>query len=209
MTKNEVNINELIQEKYIVPKSVFDRGRTKTTHFLLNTVFSNSTLTTTEYFVNAFLDDAEYTHSIDTPIFVLFKIKDNDSTWAKIHIRLRLKPEYVLEYFCGTQDGRNLLMMIFQIPTKWKAEYINFKAGKYYKFSDEYKKLFSRYTTNEKAQPVESTIWRVIHKSDELRKELVAFFGDDVVFEEEDELWGIAEPKFEVYRYGHEEAKKR
>lgn len=201
MTKNEVNISQLIEEHYIVPKSVFDRGRTKTTHFMLNSVFPNSTLTTTEYFVNAFLDDGEYKHTIERPIFVLFKIKDGDTTWTKLHQRLRTKSEYVLEYSCGTQNGRNLLMMVFQVPDKWKFEYTTFLLGKYSKFSNEYKKLFGRYTTNEKAQPIESTIWRVIHKNEDLRKELIAYFGDDVVFDDEDELWGIAEPKFEVYRW--------
>lgn len=209
MTKNDVDIKKLMVEDYIIPESEFDRKRTKTSHFLLNTVFPNSTLTATEYFVNAFIDDAEFKHFIARPIFLLFKVKEKDLKWEAIAQRLRAKSEYVLEYFVGTQNNKNLIVMIFQVPEKYINEYVNFRTGAYSKFSDTYKKLFPRYTHNEKAQPVESTIWRVIHKSDILKKELEKYWnisatskiGEPVVFQPEDELWGIPEPKFEIYRH--------
>jgi hypothetical protein len=121
--------------------------------------------------------------------------------------RLRTKGEYILEYFCGIQDGKHLIMMVFRIPDKYINDYINFLDGKYSKFSDDYKKLFPQHTYNERAQPIESTIWRVIHKSESLKKELERFFTinpggkNPTVFGPDDELWGIPEPKFEVYRY--------
>jgi hypothetical protein len=142
MTKNEVNINELIEEKYVVPESVWDRKRTKTSHFMLNSVFPNSSLMATDYFVNAFLDDYEFHHKIARALFLLFKVNTKDGKWQTIHGRLRTKAEYVLEYYCGKQDGKNLLMLVFQVPTRYAKDYINFKIGKYSKFSPEYKKLF-------------------------------------------------------------------
>jgi hypothetical protein len=202
MTKNQVDINKLIEESYKVPESVFDRKRTKTSHFMLNTIFpGTSTLMGTEYFVNAFLDDKGFEHHLTRPLFILFKVGNNDNRWNTLAQRLRVKPEYVLEYLCGVQNGKNLLMMVFQVPEKFTREYLLFKEGKYSKFGDDYKKLFLRYTYNDKAQPVESIIWRVLYKSEELRKELIRYFGDDVEFDPEDELWGIPEPKYEIYRY--------
>lgn len=208
MTKNEVNIESIIQEDYVAPESEFDRKRTKTSHFMLNTVFPNSSLMATEFFVNAFLEDDEFKHSILRPLFLLFKVRQ-ENKWTTIAQRLRAKNEYVLEYYCGKQDGKDLIMMVFQVPDRYAKEYLNFKAGKYSQFSDEYKKLFNRYTHNDRAQPVESTVWRVIHKSPELKRELEAYFevpetrkiGKPVKFNDDDELWGIPEPKFEFYRF--------
>lgn len=201
MIKNEVNINEQVVVDYVIPESVFDKKRTKTSHFLLNTVFANTSIMTTEYFVNAFLDDMDFKHRIARPLFVLFKMKPKDNRWNLLHTRLRAKSEYILEYFVGTQNGYNLIMFVFQVPEKLGKEYIFFKAGKYSQFSEAYKKTFARYTHNDKAQPVESTIYRVLYKSKELKKELETYFGDSVKFEPEDELWGMPENKYEVYRY--------
>lgn len=209
MTKNDVNINNIVAESYVVPESVFDKKRTKTSHFMINALFPNNTVTSTEYFVNAFLDDEEFKHHLVRPIFLLFKVKGKDLRWMNIAQRLRARSEYILEYFVGTQDGRNLIMMVFQVPDKFAKDYLNFKEGKYSKFSDAYKKLFGRYTHNERAQPIESTIWRVIHKSPELKKELEKYWnftstskiGEPLIFGEDDELWGMPEDKYEIYRH--------
>ena len=205
MTKNDVNVKEMLEEKYVVPESIFDRNRTKTSHFMLNTIFPKSSLILTEYFVNAFLDDHEYKHNLVRPLFVLFRMNQKDAKWDAIVERLRLKKEYVLEYFCGSEKSKNLLMMVFQIPQSYAKDYILFKTGKYSQFTAEYKKLFNRYTHNERLQPVESTIWRVLHKSPELKKELIAFFEVDntrpLDLSPEDEFWGKPELPYEVYRY--------
>jgi hypothetical protein len=206
MTKNQVDIEKIIEENYIVPESVFDGKMTKTSHFMLNALFpKTSTLTSTEYFINAFLHDEGFgSHMLPRPVFILFKVKPKDNKWTIIASKLRNKEEFLIEYFCGTQNGSNLIMMVFQVPDKWAKEYINFKAGKYSKFSEEYKKLFNRYTHDEKAQPIESIIWRVVHKAPELRKQLQDWIGrspNDYVFTEEDELWGIPTPKYEHYRH--------
>jgi hypothetical protein len=207
MTKNKVNIEGVLKEDYKVPESVFDRKKTKTSHFMMPAVFPNNSLMGTEYFVNAFLDDYGFGHTLDRVIFVLFKTDVKNQKWQMLTQRLRTKGEYILEYFCGIQDGKHLIMMVFRIPDKYINDYINFLDGKYSKFSDDYKKLFPQHTYNERAQPIESTIWRVIHKSESLKKELERFFTinpggkNPTVFGPDDELWGIPEPKFEVYRY--------
>jgi hypothetical protein len=207
MTKNEVNIEEMLREDYKVPESVFDRKRTKTSHFMMPSIFPSNSILGTEYFVNAFVDDGGYEHRLDRVIFVLFKTDARDPKWQMLNQRLRAKTEYILEYFCGLQDGKHLIMMVFRIPEKFINDYINFLDGKYSKFSEEYKKLFPRHAYNERNQPIESTIWRVIHKSEDLKKELEKFFTVDTKgthqtkFGPDDELWGIPEPKYEVYRY--------
>jgi hypothetical protein len=207
MTKNKVNIEEALIEDYKVPESVFDRKRTKTSHFLMPSVFPNNSLMGTEYFVNAFIDDGGFRHTLDRVIFVLFKTDVKNQKWGMLAQRLRSKAEYLLEYFCGIQDNKHLIMMVFKIPEKFINDYVHFLDGKYSRFSEEYKKLFPKHAYNEKAQPIESTIWRVIHKSEELKRELERFFtvnpngSHPTTFGPNDELWGIPEPKFEVYRH--------
>ncbi|HEY9485747.1 MAG TPA: hypothetical protein VIQ04_03820 [Nitrososphaeraceae archaeon] len=209
MTKNDVNIDEIITEDFVSLQSVFDRKRTKTSHFMLNSIFPNTSVTTTEYFVNAFLDDADFKHKIVRPIFVVFNIRKDDTKWQTIIQRLRAKKEYVLEYFAGIKDGKNIIIVVFQVPSRFSKDYLYFKAGKYSKFSEEYKKLFPQYSQNSKAQPVESNVWRVINKSDSLKKELEKYFniestkkiGKSLIFNNNDELWGLPELKYEIYRY--------
>src|ERR1700749_303966 len=176
MTKNRVNIEEIIQEDYKVPESAFDKKRTKTTLFMLQTIFPNNSLMATEYFVNAFIYDAKFRNAFIRPIFILFKVDLINPKWTMLSQKLKSKPEFVMQYFCGVQDGKYLIMMVFKIPDKYAAEDENFIGGKYSKFSDGYKKLFPKYTHNERAQPTESVIWRVLNKSEELKKELEAYF---------------------------------
>lgn len=203
MTKNDQDISKLLEEDYVVPESVWDKKRTKTSHFMLNTIFHNSTLTNTEYFVNAFLNDGDFPNRFNRSLFLLFRVSPKDNKWDTIVPRLRAKGEYLMEYFCGVQGGKHLIMMVFQVPEKYARDYLNFKLGKYSSFSNDYKKLFNRYTHNERAQPVESIVWRVIYKTADLKKELEAWFSvtDVFKFEPEDELWGKPEDKYEVYRY--------
>jgi hypothetical protein len=159
----------------------------------------------TEYFVNAFLDDEEFEHRLMRPLFLVFKVLPKDNKWATIAPRLRAKSEYLMEYFAGVQDAKHLTVMVFQVPDKYAKDYLNFKQGKYSHFSPEYKKLFNRYAANDKAQPVESKIWQVIHKSKELKKEMENYFtvrpDKPTVLDPEDELWGIPEPKYEHFRH--------
>jgi hypothetical protein len=209
MIKNDIDINKLIDIDYKVPESVFDKKRTKTTHFMLNAIFPKSSLTATEYFVNAFIGDGEYVNTVPFPIFVLFKVKRGDNKWDLLINRLRQKSEYRYEYICGREGDYLLRMVVFQTPQIYANDYVRFKQGKYSQFSKEYKKTFMKYTNNDKAQAVESTVWRVIHKSDSLKKELEKFFnvpltskvGKPFEFGADDELWGIPENEYEIYRY--------
>jgi len=207
MTKNEVNIEELLRQDYKVPESVFDRKRTKTTHFLLPTVFPNSSLTGSEFFVNAFVDDNGFKHTLDRVLFCLFKVDVRNPKWVSLSQKLKAKGEFLLDYFCGIQDGRHLIMMIFKIPDKHLNEYILFLEGKYSKFSEDYKKLFPRKVYNENGATIDSTIWSVLYKTPELKEKLESFFtinpngANPTRFDPDDELWGIPEPKFEVYRH--------
>lgn len=207
MTKNNVNIDDVLRENYVVPESVFDNRRTKTSHFMLNTLFPpKASIMSIDYFVNAFLDDEGYPHQFIRPIFLLFKVPKADTKWSgMIAPRMRQKSEYVMEYLCGVDsEGAKLIMMVFRVPLKWAKEYIHFKSGKYSSFSDEYKSLFNRYAHDEKAQPIESVIWQAMNKSEKLRDKLQDWIGrdsDDYVFTEEDELWGIPTPLFEHYRH--------
>jgi hypothetical protein len=199
MTRNEVNIDEYIREDYKVPESVFDKKKTKTTLFMLQTIFPNNSLVASEYFVNAFIDDTKFKHDLKRCIFVLFKVEPKNPRWLLFANKVKSKLEFILEYFVGMQDGRHLMMMVFKVPERYTNEYDLFIEGRYSKFSEEYKKLFPQRTFNEKAQPGESIIWQALYKSEELRKKFETYFN--VEFDPEDELWGKPEPKFEVYRY--------
>lgn len=214
MTNNKIDINNLIKENYNIPESIFDTKRTKTSHFMLQSIFSNSSISGTEFFVNAFLKDDNYNVNFPRPIFILFKVKSfKDPKWNFLLDKLRSKPEYMLEYFCGVKDNYNLIMIVFQVPDKYAKDYLLFKAGKYSKFSEGYKKLFSQYNYDEKGVPQESIIWKVVTKHSSLKKELEKFFtvhpARPFKFSKEDELWGIPEPTYEYYRYNKKECKKK
>lgn len=207
MTQNDINIDELIQDNYIVPESIFDRKRTKTSHFVIPAIFSNNSIMSTEYFVNAFLDDENFTHNIKRAVFVLFQAKDNDNKWDLLFQKMKLKKEYVLDYITGTKNDYNLIMIVFQVPEIYSKDFINFKNGRYSHFSEEYKKFFPRYMANNRAQPTESALWKIINKSEDLKQELIRYFTVDkkrpFSFSPTDEIWGIPERKFEVYNYGN------
>src|ERR1044072_5448465 len=112
MTRNGVNVEDIIKEDFIAPESVFDLKRTKTTLFMLPAIFPNNSLVSSEYFVNAFIDDTKFKHLLSGVIFVLFKAEPKNYKWQTLAQKLRGRVEFVLEYFCGMQDGKHLVMMV-------------------------------------------------------------------------------------------------
>lgn len=200
MKKNEVNIEQKLLEKFKLPESRYDGKLTKTSQFMLNSISLNIlNKHINKYFENAFLGDREFQHSIDRPIFVLFKSDKNDKDWIRVFDVMCSKKEYVLDYYCGQNpEGQDLTMIVYQVPEEFSEDYYNFKKGKYSKFSENYKRKFNEKVINTQGREVESIIWGIIHKSPKMVKEVEEEF--DVKFEEDDEIWERPRRFREYYR---------
>jgi hypothetical protein len=76
MNRNEINIDEVLNEPYVVRDGAFDGKWTKTTQFLNPLIDLNlRNRIIMNYFVNMFLDDHAVEHNYVRPIFVLFRTK--------------------------------------------------------------------------------------------------------------------------------------
>lgn len=205
MTRNDEIIDKNLEEAYEIPESKYDGKYTKTSQFLLPAISLNiRNIHVSKFFVNAFLGDAEYKTTVQRPVFTLFSIKEYDAEWKAVYNGLKKKEEYVTDYDCGTKNGNNLLMVVFQVPNKYANEYFNFKLGRYSKFSDEYKALFPERIKDQHGNEKESITWGAMHLSERLRTEMNNKFKnnpfDKDLLKEGDEIWEMPRAFREYYR---------
>lgn len=212
----------LIKENYKSKDSVYNGRYTKTALFLLPMLeLSLRHNLVNRYLVNAYLDDKGLEHDYKRPIFLLFKVKSfMEKDWMDFSNYLRESTMLVYDYDLGVQDGHNLVMKVFETPTKWKEDYYHFKAGRYSKFSSAYKVLFPKETLDEKKQKTESLMWGVINKSP-YRKDFIANHfcvkdNDGKIKNQDDlkqakefvdtleEIWDICNSSEEYYRWNLE-----
>jgi len=168
--------DKVIQEEFRAEESIYNGPFTKTALFLLPMLGLNlRNAQFKKFFKNAYLDDVDYDHDYTRPIFVLLSVKDfSDKDYKEVIKFLWAIPGFKMDYDLGRQDDKNLVMLVFETAEKWKEDYYHFKAGRYFKFSKEYKILFPQKTANGPGKPeTESLMWGVIHKS-AYRKDLIA-----------------------------------
>jgi len=223
MTKNEIDIDEIIQEKWKPHESSFNGKYNKTSLFLLNMIELNiRERLVAKYFVNAYLDDKEYEHDLVRPLFVLFKVTDVFSReWIEFTKVIRYKEplakHLILDYNVGKEDKADLIMFVFRIPDRWKEDYYHFKAGRYSKFSEIYKKLFPKDVKGSDGKLTESIVWGAMYKSANLKnmvaKKLTPCDNKGVILDEVgykeirsildkvDEIWDAPRRDEEYYRY--------
>lgn len=210
MTKNEVNINEILKQEFLTPVSIYDGKYTKTTQFMLPSVGVNvKNKLIFKYFINSYLDDKGKVHDYERPVFVLFGVKDfNDKDWQKVYAALLRSPNYKGDYDCGIQDELNLVMLVFKVPDDFESDYYHFKRGRYSRFSDAYKEKFPRFIGDDDNKGKESIIWQVINRSPILRKQIEDEFNmpegeldkaTDGTFAKD--IWDIPRKNREYYRY--------
>lgn len=201
MKINKVDIKEIIQDKWVMHKYERDGAMSKTVQFMLPSLELTISTLVIKAFVNAYMDDANYEHEFTCPIFLLFKIKNNKD-WSIIYDQLIINKNYILDYNCGSNEqNEDLVMVVFEVPERFKEDYFKFKLSRYSKFSKDYKKKFPQFiAVNNKKE--ETVIWQVINKSEKLKREmendLLLPFG---YLDEQDEIWGKLKKDTEIYNY--------
>ena len=182
MRKNQTKIEDILREDYSTKLNLWDGKYNKTTKFclpMLNLNVSGKTLS--KYLVNAYLEDLDLEHDIERPLFLLFSVKSFQETgWVSLQkILLDNKPYselYVMDYYVGMKDGRNLVMYIFQVPSQWATDLETFKKSRYSLFSEEYKAKFSKEAYLSSGERINVKEIGIIHKSAEIKDFLVKEF---------------------------------
>lgn len=205
MTKNENNINELLNIAWELPKKELESEWTKSTLFLLPMVdvFFTKRKDIIPYIENCFIKDVEYEEDFLRPLFVLLKTKTYTEHYFKSTCNFfRNNPNYVSEYDVGEKDGYKLVMMVLQIPVKYKYDFYFFKQGVYSKLSKECKALYTKKTFGKDLGEIKNMAHHSSEKTTELKNLLKIKLGLDLDFIETlDELWDKPTKDREYYRW--------
>lgn len=196
---------EVLQENYIIPDSIYDGRFNKTTQFMLPAISINVTQPLVfKFFENAFLADRQHKHNYERPIFMLFSVPDyKDKDWKTVYSILTKSKNYITEYDVGIRDDKYFLMLVFSVPEEFEKDYNNFRIGRYSLFSENYRKKFPEYLDKEKKR--KNIHWKIINKSDDLRKEIEQTFGlTDTYLKTANEIWDIPRKEREYYRFNTE-----
>lgn len=203
---------QILETKYEKDYSKYSIGKyNKTTTFLLPSVglgiFQIKTIAS--YLVNAYLEDESLEHNFERPVFVLFSIsKTQEKTWNDFEYKLQKNPNYVYDYYVGTNEKETLIMYVFKVPEKWKDIYSLFKEGKYFEFDEDYKKIFPKEAIN-LGKIVESKVYGVLYKTQSLKEYLIQEFvidpDDQNEFENTlnsmDNWWDLPDKKYEHIKF--------
>lgn len=181
MTKNDVNLNEIVVEDYKPKMSDYNGKYSKTALFLLQMIgLSLRHRLILKFMRNAFIDDKGIEHDFTRPIFVLFSIKNmQDKEWAILEDVLKKNESRITDYYVGvdSKTGMNYVMYVFQVPDNWKEDFYHFKAGRYSKMSDEYKAKHPKDIIDPVHGTIESVVWGAMHKSDKLKDRVAKEFS--------------------------------
>lgn len=106
--------------------------------------------------------------------------------FRRIFLNIKYKDEKLLgiEYyqsFYRLED--NTYMYIFHIPEQFKEDYDLFCAGKYSKFSEDYKKQIIRLINMKPV--INSSVYKILHKTSDQRKKIEDMIGQPLKDDEE------------------------
>lgn len=206
---------EVLQETYLTPSSTYDGKFSKTSQFMVPSIGINLLNPLVfKFFQNAYLSDAEHEHNYLRPIFLLFAIADlKDKDWERVYSKLIQSPNYMAEYDIGIQNKKFLLMIVFQVPKEFEADYINFKLGRYSQFSEKYREKFPKFL--DRAKKKKNIHWQIINKDEDLKRDIEKEYrmdkGDldrteikngEIYSLPAKEIWDKPDKKREIYRYG-------
>jgi len=220
MRKNEIQINDVLQETFQSKESLYNGTRfNKTSKFCLPMVDLHcSGKALSRYLVNAYLDDLGLEHDIEQSLFLLFSVRSQkDKMWRDFcdifSARGSHRKFYVTDYYVGKKGNSDLIMYVLQIPNKWQSDFELFKKGRYSLFSKEYRSLFPKTVQLNTGEKVEGKEWGIINKSafrkDFLAKEFInpptTTVEQAMRFRKEmdnwDEIWEIPLDDHEKYHY--------
>lgn len=215
MTKNDIDINQIIAQQYPEGRnSPFAWKYSKSTMFLLPMLgidLRNRLLA--KYLRNVYIDDKSRAHDYTRPLFLLFAVKSfKEKDWAQLldllETRDSLKGLMIDDYYVSrdVEDGVHLIMYVYKTPDKWANDYYHFKAGRYSKFSKEYKSKFPT-EASENGKIVENNIYGIIHKTDNIIDKVASYFARTEKDKEElirdmrtwDEVWEAPVKEYEYF----------
>lgn len=204
MTKNDVDVNSIIEVQYNEVLSIFDLGWSKSTVFLLPTIdiYLNKRPELLKYFVNAYLKDNEYSEDFYRPLFLLFKVDDfKDLKWVNTQTFLRNNSNYILEYDVGVKDGEYLVMFVYQVPETFKDDYYLFKHGAYSKLSKRLKDLYTDKILDKDKKEILNIAYHASNKTSKIKELLKKIFNlEEEFIENLEECWDAPSKKTEYYR---------
>lgn len=223
MVRNEVNIEEIVKEKYIPRESKYNGKYNKTALFLLPMIgLTVRSSFLAKYMKGAFLDDKGLEHEYIRPIFLLLKTKGlREKGFIDLCTLLvnkeGIKEYYITDYYLGKQDDHHLIMFVFSVNESYSEDYYHFKAGRYSRLSAEYKAKFPKETLNSTGQSIESFVWGAMNKSSTLKDRvardltpcddkgiplsLIAYNELRSYLNTCDEIWDLPHKEDEYYRY--------
>ena len=215
MTKNDINIKEILKETYKSKASEWNGKYNKTSRFCLPMIDLNiSGKAISRFLKNAYLDDHTYEHNIERPLFLLMEVKNlHEKMWVELYKILtkneNYKKYYITDYYVGSRDEYNQIMFLMQIPKKWANDLEMFKNGSYSKFSNQYKSKFVQFNNDE----TECKEWAILNKTESYKDQLAKAFinlstttkEQAIKFRKEidswEEVYDKVWPAEEIYKY--------
>jgi hypothetical protein len=151
------------------------------------------------FFVNAYIEDLEFEHSYRFPLFLLIKVKEHNQEYKDIHQTLAGNKNFVYSYVAGREGMEYLYMYVFECPSEFIKDYERFLQGTYSKFSPSYKSRFNRTVPNREGRFVESPIYGALFRTAKIKEKIERIIGETLGNEQE--YWGVYEPRIEIFRY--------
>ena len=200
MTKNDVNINSVVDVRLSYPNSIFSGHTTYSTLFLTPVfdVYQVLIDNVSGRLVNCYIDDMYLPHDYKRPMFMLIRSK-LDGTYDKIHSILSKNSNFVYSYVAGKNDEQLLLMYVFTCPKAYEKDYDKIMAGEYSKTSDKYKGMFNKSVPTSDGTYKESAVYGILYKTNTLKKKVETFLDEKL--SKEQEYFGTFVPDYEIFRY--------
>jgi hypothetical protein len=192
MTKNEVNIKDIIFEESKLAPTKFGKDCTNSSLFLMYMI-GYKIFNMPPNFVNAFVNDRQHRHNYNRPILFLFRVNDinyqhRDKSWSYFEEAMRNHSQFIEYYYAGHDGNHDLVMYVFEAPEIFHEDYDRFLEGKYSEFSLAFQDVFPKTVILPNKSAVQPLLhYRVIQKDPVLKKQIEDII--DVDLPDSAELW--------------------
>lgn len=196
MNKNEIIVEDVLQESIKLPESLFGMDRFNNSHFFLGPLFDIKSATKHKHnYVGCYIGDRLREHSVERPLFCLCKFAtldgDEYSTLSKYFLNHK---NFKFNYYAGMNNGYNLIMFVLTASDDISSDYDKLVNGKYSQVSTEYRKRIGSYPFQFNTR---RRLCAIIMQEDWHRTEM----EDSLGMRLDGELWGRFEPARETFRY--------
>lgn len=204
----EVEIEELLENRWEISKSVFNDFFTKTHYFLMPLINSKLIFNRefSKHYLNSFFNDEEKHLIIEDTILLHFKTtdifeKDVLLSWEKLYsIITNLENEYRYHYYVGNDTNKNELIFAIKIPEEFSEDYKKVIKGQYSKTSDNYKRRVLHYFY--KDTNLHRILKGILFKEEWVREEVSEII--DAEIPKNNEVWDTFLSTREYFRYNNQ-----